>query len=140
VPSPLPREVENLLDRPNFAHLATLRKDGSPQVDPVWIAREGDLLLVGTGERTRKARNARRDPRVAVSIVDFDDPYEEAILQGRVVEHRPDGDLRIMDAISRKYTGKEFPWRNPQGRIVLVIEVSAATFRKLPFQHTPTRG
>jgi PPOX class probable F420-dependent enzyme len=140
VPSPLPREVENLLDRPNFAHLATLRKDGSPQVDPVWIAREGDLLLVGTGERTRKARNARRDPRVAVSIVDFDDPYEEAILQGRVVEHRPDDDLQIMDAISRKYTGKEFPWRNPQGRIVLVIEVSAATFRKLPFQHTPTRG
>jgi PPOX class probable F420-dependent enzyme len=140
VSSPLPPEVRNLLDCPNFAHLATVRKDGSPQVDPVWIAREGDLLLIGTGERTRKARNARRDPRVSVSIVDFDDPYEEAILQGRVIEHRPDGDLRVMDAISRKYTGKEFPWRNPQGRIVLVIEVSAASFRKLPFEHTPVRS
>lgn len=140
MPSPLPREVRNLLDRANFAHLATIRKDGAPQVDPVWVAREGDLLLVGTGEGTRKARHARRDPRVSISIVDFDDPYEEAMLQGRVVEHRPDGDLQVMDAISRKYTGKEFPWRNPQGRIVLVIEVSTATFRKLPFEHMPGRS
>jgi PPOX class probable F420-dependent enzyme len=136
---PLSQEVKGLVDRANFAHLATLRKDGSPQVDPVWIGREGDRLLVGTGERTRKARNARRDPRVSLSIVDFQDPYEEAMLRGRVVEHRPDADLRVMDEISRKYTGKEFPWRSPQGRVVLVIEISSATFRKLPLQHTPPR-
>jgi len=136
---PLSQPVKELVDRANFAHLATLRKDGSPQVDPVWIGREGDRLLVGTGERTRKARNARRDPRVSLSIVDFQDPYEEAMLRGRVVEHRPDGDLRVMDEISRKYTGKEFPWRSPQGRVALVIEVDAATFRKLPLQHTPPR-
>jgi PPOX class probable F420-dependent enzyme len=138
--NPLGDDVKQFLDRANFAHLATLRKDGSPQVDPVWIGRDGDRVLIGTGEGTAKCKNTRRDPRVSLSIVDFENPYEEAMLRGRVVEHRPDGDFRIMDAISRKYIGKEFPWRDPKGRVALVIEVAAATFRKLPFQHTPPRS
>ncbi len=134
---PLSDEIRALLDRPNFAHLATLMPDGSPQVAPIWVGREGDRILVGTGERTLKAKNARRDPRVGLSIIDFNDPYSEAQIRGRVVEHRPDGNLVGMDVISRKYTGKEFPWRNPQGRVILVIEVDRARYTKLPFRHTP---
>jgi PPOX class probable F420-dependent enzyme len=134
---PLSDEIKALVDRPNFAHLATLMPDGSPQSAPVWVGREGDRLLVGTGERTLKARNTRRDPRVALSIVDQDDPYAAAQLKGRVVEWRPDGDLAGMDAISRKYTGAAFPWRSPEGRVILVIEVERARYTKLPFRHTP---
>ena len=134
---PLSDEIKALVDRPNFAHLATLMPDGSPQSAPVWVGREGDRLLVGTGERTLKARNTRRDPRVALSIVDQDDPYAEAQLKGRVVGWRPDGDLAGMDAISRKYTGAAFPWRSPEGRVILVIEVERARYTKLPFRHTP---
>ena len=63
----------------------------------------------------------------------FRDPYEEAMIRGRVVERRADPDLRVMDEISRKYTGKEFPWRNPQGRVALVIEAEHVSVRKLPF-------
>ncbi len=132
-------EIQILLDRPNFAHLATLLPDGSPQVAPVWVGREGDRILVATGEGTLKAKNTRRDPRVALSIVDFDDPYSEAQLRGRVVERRPDSDFAGIDPISRKYTGKEFPFRNPQGRIVRVIEADKARYTKLPLQHTPAK-
>ena len=130
----LPDDVKALLDGPNFAHLATLRKNGTPQVDPVWVGREGNRILIGTGERTVKARNALRDPHVALSIVGFRDPYDEAMIRGRIVERRPDPDLVVMDEISRKYTGKPFPWRAREGRIVLVLEVEHAEARKLPFE------
>lgn len=129
----LPDDVKALLDGPNFAHLATLRRDGSPQVDPVWVGREGDRILVGTGEGTVKAKNSRRDPRIALSIIGFRNPYEEAMIRGRVVERRSDPDLTAMDEISRKYTGKEFPWRRREGRVVLVIEAEHVNVRKLPF-------
>jgi PPOX class probable F420-dependent enzyme len=133
----LSNEVKALLDRPNFVHLATLLSDGSPQSAPVWVGRDGDVILVGTGEGTVKAKNTKRDPRVSLSVIDFHNPYEEAQIQGRVLERRPDPDLHGMDAISRKYTGADFPFRSPAGRIVLVIEVTRAKYQKLPFQHTP---
>ena len=137
MPQTLSAEIRHLLDRPNFAHLATLMSDGSPQSVPVWVGREGDRLVVCTGEGSLKAKNTRRDPRVALSIVDLDDPYMEAQLRGRVVERRPDPDLKFMDPISHKYTGKPFPFRNPEGRVALVIEVEKARYTKLPFAHTP---
>lgn len=134
---PLAAEVRSLLERPNFVHLSTLMADGAPQNAPIWIGLEGDRVLIGTGEGSLKAKNMRRDPRVALSVVDFHNPYEEAQIRGRVVEIRPDTDFRIMDAISRKYTGKEFPFRNPEGRIAIVVEIEKAKYSKLPFEHTP---
>ena len=140
MPTTLSPEVRQLLDRPNFAHLATVMADGSPQSVPVWVGREGDHIIVCTGEASLKAKNTRRDPRVALSIVDFDDPYAEAQIRGRVVERRPDPDLALMDPVSHKYTGKPFPMRNPDGRIALVIEVDKVRYAKLPFQHTPPKA
>jgi PPOX class probable F420-dependent enzyme len=136
----LSAEIKRLLDRPNFAHLATLMPDGSPQSVPVWVGREGDRVLVCTGEASLKAKNTRRDPRVALSVVDFEDPYAEAQLRGRVVERRPDPGLAFMDPVSRKYIGKPFPMRNPEGRVALVIEVERARYVKLPFEHTPPKS
>jgi PPOX class probable F420-dependent enzyme len=138
--TPLSQELRQLLDGPNFAHLATLMADGSPHSVPVWVGREGDRILVCTGEASLKARNTRRDPRVALSIVDLRDPYREAQLRARVVERRPDPALEIMDSISRKYTGKPFPFRSPEGRVALVLEIDKARYAKLPFEHTPPAG
>ncbi len=133
----LSNETKQLLDGPNFVHLATLMPDGSPQSVPVWAGREGDRILICTGENSLKARNTARDPRVAISMVDFIDPYSEVQIRGRVVERRPDPDLKVMDPISVKYTSRPFPMREPGGRIVLVIEVDKERYTKLPFQHTP---
>ena len=136
---PLSDEIRVLLDGPNFAHLATLMPDGSPQSVPVWVGREDDRILICTGESSLKAKNTRRDPRVALSLVDFHDPYREAQLRGRVIERRPDRDFKYMDPISLKYTGKPFPFRSPEGRVALVIEINKERYTKLPFEHTPEK-
>ena len=133
----LSANAKNLIDRPNFAHLATLMPDGSPQSVPVWIGREGEHIVICTGEGSLKAKNTRRDPRVALSIVDFTNPYEEVQIRGRVIDRRPDPELKTMDPISHKYTGKPFPMRGPEGRLVLVIEVDKERYTKLPFEHAP---
>jgi len=133
----LSEKAKKLIDRPNFAHLATLMPDGSPQSVPVWIGREGERIVVCTGEGSLKARNTRRDPRVALSIVDFANPYDEVQIRGRVIERRPDPELKVLDPISNKYTGKPFPMRSPEGRVALIIEVEKERYTKLPFEHTP---
>ena len=135
---PLSDDIKALVRGGNFAHLATLMPDGSPQAAPVWVDLEGDRILVGTGEGSLKAKNTKRDARVALSVVAYDNPYVEAQLRGRVAERWTDADFKIMDRISRKYIRKEFPMRdNPDQRVVLVIEIERARFVKLPFTHTP---
>src|SRR5690242_14015462 len=110
---PIPGEVRQLLDAPNYAHLSTLRADGTPRNWVVWVGLEGDRVLVCTTDVSGKARDMRRDGRVALSVVDLHDPYRMASLRGRVVEVRPDEGCRYMDPISRKYTGRPFPSRGP---------------------------
>ena len=84
----LSAEVKQLVDGPNFAHLATLMSDGSPQSVPVWIGREGEHLIICTGEGSLKAKNTKRDPRVSLSVVAMDNPYREAQIRGqRHVNH-----------------------------------------------------
>jgi PPOX class probable F420-dependent enzyme len=135
----LSAEAKKLIDRPNFAHLATLMPDGSPQSTPVWVGREGDRLIICTSDGSLKGRNTQRDPRVALSMVDFEDPYSEVQIRGRVVARRPDPELRIMDPISHKYVGKPFPFRGYEGRVALIIEVEKEKYTKLPFEHTPAK-
>jgi PPOX class probable F420-dependent enzyme len=138
MPIALSDEIKQLVSGPNFAHLASLMSDGSPQVAPVWVDLERDTILIGTGEGSLKAKNTRRDARVALSVIAMDNPYREAQIRGRVVERRPDADFRIMDRISHKYTGKPFPFRDkPAQRVVLVIAVERARFTALPFVHAP---
>jgi PPOX class probable F420-dependent enzyme len=137
---PLSTDVRALLEEPNFAHLATLMPDGSPHSAPVWVDVEGDRILIATGEGSLKGKNTKRDPRVSLSVVAMDNPYREAQLRGRVIERRPDRKLEVIDRISRKYTGQEFPMRNnPEQRVVLVIEVQRARYTVLPFRHTPPK-
>ena len=136
----LSTEIKQLIDRANFAHLATLMPDGSPNATPVWVGREGERLVICTSDNSLKGHNTKRDPRVAISIVDFTNPYEEAQIRGRVVERRPDPELRTMDPISHKYTGKPFPLRDYEGRVALIVEVEKAKYTKLPFEHTPPKS
>jgi PPOX class probable F420-dependent enzyme len=135
----LSNEIRQLVDGRNFAHLATLMPDGSPHSVPVWVAREADRIVICTGEGSLKAKNTQKDPRVALSIVDFGDPYSEAQLRGRIVERRPDPELKTLDPISRKYTGNPFPMRSPEGRVALIMEVEKARYTKIPFTHEPEK-
>src|SRR6516162_3122152 len=112
----LPEEVRRLFAAPNYAHLSTLRADGSPRNHVVWVGLEGEHILVCTSDSAWKARDMRRDPRVGLSVSDMANPYRMAAIQGRIVEVRSDEDCRFMDPISIKYTGARFPSRGP-GRV-----------------------
>jgi hypothetical protein len=114
--------------------------DGSPHSAPVWIGRERDSLLVCTEASSLKGKNTQRDPRVFISMVDFVDPYTEVQIRGRIIERRPDPALKYYDAMSLKYIGKTWPYRDEKAPLVLVIEVTKARYSKQPFEHTPPRA
>lgn len=125
----LPERVAALLREPNFAHLATLMPDGSPQVTPVWVDFDGTHVLVNTAEGRQKPRNVRRDPRVALSVHKQDMPYVWAAIRGRVVELTHEGADEHIDALAQKYLGRErYPFRAPgERRVILKIQPERVT-------------
>ena len=136
----LSEEIKALVRGANFGHVATLMRDGAPHVDPVWIDLEDNTILICSGTGSLKAKNTKRDPRVGLSVIAMDNPYREAQLRGRVVEHRSDSDFTVIDRISHKYTGKPFPFRDkPAERLVLVIAFERARHLSLPFVHGPAQ-
>ncbi len=102
--TPLARE---LLEGKNFAHVATLMKDGSPQVTVVWIDVEGDRILINTADHRAKVRNLRRDPRVAISITDQDQPERASFIRGRVTEITAEGADDHSAKMGHKYYGPD---------------------------------
>jgi PPOX class probable F420-dependent enzyme len=133
----LPQEVWELFDAPNYVHLSTLRADGSPRNHVVWVGLEGDHILVCTSDSTWKAKDMRSNPRVALSVVDLDNPYRMAAIQGTVIEVRPDHDCRYMDQIAIKYTSNPFPARGAD-RVCFVIAPQQAGARTLNWlRHHP---
>lgn len=87
----LPASHADLLERPLFAHLATVRPDGSPQTSVMWFAWDGDALLFTHTSTRQKFANLQHEPRVAVSIADPDDPYRYLEIRGTVESMDPDG-------------------------------------------------
>ncbi|MEW1615123.1 MULTISPECIES: PPOX class F420-dependent oxidoreductase [unclassified Streptomyces] len=108
----LSTELKDLLDSPVFVNIATIQPDGSPQVSPVWVKRDGDDLLVSTTVGRRKETNLRRDPRVTVVVQPADNPYTYAEIRGRA-ELTTEGGQELIDELSLKYSGKPYAEFNP---------------------------
>ena len=101
-----------ILHKRSFAHLTTLGADGSPQTTPNWVDVDDEgRVLINTAEGRAKPRNARRDPRVSLSVVDADDPYRSLMIRGRVEEVTNEGAEDHIDSMQRKYHGTE-PYPN----------------------------
>ena len=95
-----------------LAHLGTVMANGSPQVTPVWFDYDGSLIRVNSAKGRVKDRNMRRDPRVALSIVDPANPYRYLGLRGRVVEITESGADAHIDRLAKKYLGQDrYPYR-----------------------------
>jgi PPOX class probable F420-dependent enzyme len=105
--------VRQLLDDRPFAVLATLNPDGTPQTSVIWVARDGDELIFTTHDQRRKARNLRRDPRVAA-----DDPYRTVDIRG-TVELVDDPDRRLSIELTRRFLGQDPP-PDPPGATRLI--------------------
>jgi PPOX class probable F420-dependent enzyme len=120
----IPDAAKHLFENKDFAHVATVNKDGSPQVSPVWIGSDGDLVTFNTAEGRVKTDNLHRDERVAISIHAQDNPYENLIIQGKVVEITQDGADEDIDALAKRYLDADsYPFRQPgEERVIVKIE------------------
>ena len=113
-----------LLKEKNLVFLATTMKDGSPQVSPVWADLEDDHIMVNTAEGRIKHTNVLRDPRVAISIVDQNNPLDMIAIRGRVEEIIPDYDYQHANKLTKKYLGLDkYPFRRDgEKRIIFKIK------------------
>jgi PPOX class probable F420-dependent enzyme len=120
----IPESHLDLFKKKAFAHLVTLMPDGQPQVTPVWVDYDGRYVLINTAEGRQKDKNLRRDPRVAFSILDPDNPYRYLEVRGRVAERTRSGADEHIDAMAKKYLGQEkYPFRQAnEVRVVYRIE------------------
>ena len=117
--------ARELLKGPNFGFLADLMEDGAPHVSPVWVDASDGQVLVNTARGRVKERNVRRDPRIALTVVNAENPYDKVDIRGRVVDTiEGDEAVRHIDKMAMKYIGQEkYPWLSPgEQRVVFVIE------------------
>ena len=110
----IPDKYMDLLQKKAFAHLATVGADGSPQVTPVWVDFDGTLIRFNTAKGRVKDKNLRRNPRLALSIQDPENPYRYIQVRGRVTEITEQGADAHIDALAKKYINQDkYPWRRP---------------------------
>ncbi|HEY8001506.1 MAG TPA: TIGR03618 family F420-dependent PPOX class oxidoreductase [Solirubrobacterales bacterium] len=128
-------QIKELLEGANFISVATLMGDGAPHATCVWAAMEHGRPCFFTQPSTLKARNIDADPRVAITVIDRDNPYRSGQLRGTITETvEGDAALEIIDRMARKYTGADFPLRSG---VVYLVDVSSSFLTELPFADTP---
>ena len=115
---------KKLLREATYCQLATLMPDGSPQVTQVWVETDGEHILVNTAEGRQKVNNVRRDPRVAVNVVDPTNAWRLASGRGRVVDVTTEGADQLIDDLAKKYLNEDtYPFRRP-GEVRLTIKIA----------------
>lgn len=128
--SAIPSSHEDLLVRPLFAHLSTIRPDGEPQSNPMWFAWDGKHLLFTTTTTRRKHQNVTGHPGVSVSVNDPDQPYRYLEVRGSVVRIDPDPDASFFATLAERYG---FAMDGPPGdaahRVVLVVEPRSVSYQ-----------
>jgi hypothetical protein len=114
--------LDLLTKKKAFASLATLMPDGSPQVTPVWFDYEDGKIRVNTARGRVKDRNMTNSDRMALSILDPENPYRHLSLRGRVVRVTEDGADAHIDELAMKYLGQKYPYRRP-GEVRVIYEI-----------------
>jgi len=110
----IPEKFKDLFTKQAFAHLATLMPDGSPQVTPVWFDYDGTYILINTAKARVKDKNMRHQKKVALSILDPENPYRHMTVRGEVVDITEEGADTHIDKMAKKYLGKDkYPFRQP---------------------------
>ena len=111
--TPVPSEIDDFLRQPNPAVIATLRRDGSPHTVPTWYDWDGERVLLNMDQNRLRLKFMRRDPRVSLTVLGGDDGwYRHVSLLGRITEIEGDEELRDIDRLARRYTGRPFRTRD----------------------------
>lgn len=116
--------VSKIIQKNSFAFLATLMKDGSPHVSPVWIDIVDNIILINTAKGRIKQRNVSRDPRVSISLIDDENPYSMVTIRGKVIDQTSNGADEHIDKLAKKYLNTErYPGHSPNlKRVILRIK------------------
>ena len=124
MPQAIPDKYRDLFTKRAFASLATLMPDGSPQVTPVWVDLDGNQVIVNSAKGRQKDKNIRRDTRVALAVIDPDNPYRYLEIRGPVVEITEQGADAHIDKMAKKYLGADkYPYRQPtEERVMYKIQ------------------
>jgi PPOX class probable F420-dependent enzyme len=127
ITDPGPRE---LLEKPNYAVVATQNANGSIHQTVVWISVEGDKVAVNSAVGRLWPTNLERDPRVSVVVLESGNPYHFVEIRGTATV--ADGADEHINALAKKYIGQdEYPFRQPgEQRIKFVIEPERARYVK----------
>jgi PPOX class probable F420-dependent enzyme len=127
--SVIPNSHADLFKKKAFAHLVTLMPGGQPQVTPVWVDYDGRHVLINTAQGRQKDKNLQKDKRVALSILDPENPYRYLEVRGHVADRTLNGADAHIDAMALKYLGKEkYPFRQPnEVRVIYKIEPEHVT-------------
>lgn len=120
----IPADYKDLLESTALAYVATIGPDGEPQNTPVWFDWDGEHLKFSQTKVRQKYRNVQRDPRIALSLVDPENPYRYLEVRGEVVRIEEDPDLDFINAMAKKYLGEDkYPFHQPgDERVVIHIE------------------
>lgn len=122
--STIPENFQDLFQKKAFCQLATIMKDGTPQVTPVWCDYDGKHVVINSAKGRTKDLNMRRNPNVAISIQDPDNPYRHLALKGKVVEITENGADANIDKLAKKYIGKDvYPGRRP-GEVRVIYRIA----------------
>ena len=123
--------IKNLLEDKNLAFVSTLMKDGSPQITPTWIDLDGTEILINTALGRVKQKNVTRDPRIAISIADRNNPYHMVSMRGQVIDQIT-GELADshIDKMAKKYLNKDkYPFRAAgEKRVILKVKPSRVVY------------
>jgi PPOX class probable F420-dependent enzyme len=116
----VPDDLLDLLTTNRLGHVSLARPDGSIVTNLMWIDWDGEHVLTSSQVGSRKGGYWRRDPHVAVSVVDPDDDWRFVVIRGRVTDIRPDEDLAFIDKMSMRYTGSPYRWRDAAREIFVI--------------------
>ena len=125
----IPEKYRDLFQKRAFASLSTLMPDGRPQVTPVWCDLEGDQVIFNSARGRQKDKNVRRDPRVAIAIIDPENPYRYVEIRGRVVEITEQGADAHINKMAKKYLDVDkYPYGQPgEVRVLYKIQPEHVT-------------
>lgn len=121
----LPHELVELMNRPSTAYVATLMPDGAPQLTQTWIDTDGEHLIINTPREFQKFKNLQRDPRIAVTVSDAEDPSRYFAVRGRVTSMTTDAAAEHIEKLSQRYFGGPYPWFGGRDQVRVIVTVEA---------------
>lgn len=137
---PIPDDFLDLFERRTISHVATLLPDDTPHVVPTWVDYDGGYVLVNTFRTSRKEKNVRRRPEIALSMTDPDNAYRFLAVRGAVIEITEEGAIDHVNALAKRYAGvEEYPrlGQDPGPRVILRIRPGHVTTQLPPTGRGP---